>query len=180
MTRIPFVAGVAGGVGASSLAAALRAHDGGVYAGGPVDVVVCRTTVVSLGLAHEVAARAPRPPVLAVVADLPSTIPGPVRARMRMAEPHVHQLVAVPFVPEWRARVNPYGEAAHVLDPAQQIPRSLRDFARAMTRLVAALAGPLAPAAAGPPPATLGDLPADQLLTHPDLCRSPSPTWPTA
>lgn len=174
MTRTPLVAGVAGGVGVSTLAAALRAHDGGVYAGGSVDLLVCRTTVTSLGLAHEVAARAPHPPVLAVVADIPSTIPGSVRARMRMAEPHVHQLVAVPFVPEWRARVDPHGEAAQVLDPAQQSPRSLRDFAKAMDRLVAALAGPLAHAVAGPPPAAWSDLDAGRLLTHSHSRRPPT------
>lgn len=174
MTRTPTVAGVAGGTGVSTLAAALRAADGGVYSGGPVDVLVCRTTVVSLGLAHEIAARTPFPPVLAVVADIPSTIPAPVRARMRMAEPHVHQLVAVPFVPEWRARTDPYGDAAHVLEPEQQLPRPLREFAKAMQRLVAAVAGPLSQAAAHTPPVTWADEPELDLLIH------RSPTWPSA
>ncbi len=167
MTRTPTVAGVAGGVGVSMLASALRAGDLGVYAGGSVDVLVCRTSVVSLGLAHEVAARTPYPPVLAVVADIPSTIPAPVRARMRMAEPHVHRLVAVPFVPEWRSRTDPSVDAAQVLlAPPSQVPRPLREFAKAMQRLVAALEGPLSTPQAVESPRPWDGQPEHELLTH--------------
>jgi hypothetical protein len=63
--RAPVVAGVAGGVGTSTLAAALHAVDGGrAAAGSRPDVLVCRAE--SLHLAGPSAA-----PVLVVVADRP-------------------------------------------------------------------------------------------------------------
>lgn len=55
MVRSPLVCGVAGGVGATTIAAALQAQDVGIYCGGPVDIVVCRTTSSSVAAAHRVA-----------------------------------------------------------------------------------------------------------------------------
>jgi hypothetical protein len=140
-TRAPRVAGVAGGVGTSVIATALRAFDDELYdPGADVDVLVCRTTLTSMGAAHRCVAETPAPPVLVVVADINAPLPRPVRARIRMVAPHVHELVAVPYVGHWRHTADPYAEAAAVLSPEGQVPRSLEDFAKAMHRLVAAVA----------------------------------------
>ena len=53
---LPAVAGVAGGVGTSTVAAALGGRDLGVFTGRPADVVVCRATVASVLLAGRVTA----------------------------------------------------------------------------------------------------------------------------
>lgn len=133
--RMPRIAGVAGGMGTSLLAEALRAHDAGVYDDGPVDILVCRTTVNDLGAVHQAVARAPYPPVLAVVADIPASLPSAVRARIRMVAPHVQAAVAVPFVMEWRAMDNPYAAAAQVLRPEVNLPKGIRAFAAAVRKL---------------------------------------------
>lgn len=134
--QLPRIAGVGGGVGTSTLAAALRARDGGIYRGGDVvDVLVARSTMFSLGCAQRAIAATPEPPVLAVVADLPGgSLPGMVKARLRMTEPHVAAVVMVPFVGDWRELDTPIGEAANVL--AADPPRALRGFAEAMLQLV--------------------------------------------
>lgn len=136
--RMPIIAGVAGGVGTSTVAAALRGQDNDLYVDGEqVDVLVCRSTTVSLGETHRAVAMTSYPPVLAVVGDIPAgsrgikLLPNAVRARLRMIEPHVAGFVAIPFVPTWRERDDPTSEAYHVLAPAATIPRELRDFADA-------------------------------------------------
>ncbi len=48
MRRAPTVAGVAGGVGTTTIARALAGSDRGVFTGRPVDVLVCRATADSL------------------------------------------------------------------------------------------------------------------------------------
>jgi hypothetical protein len=143
--RQPLVAGVAGGVGTTTIAVALKALDWDLYIDGTaVDVLVCRSTVYSLGEAHRSVGHTPYPPILAVVADVPdrarlAAFPSAVRARTRMVEPHVAGAVAVPFVPEWRTRDKPYDDAARALDPAAETPAWLADFAAAMRRLVGLL-----------------------------------------
>jgi hypothetical protein len=70
--RQPLVAGVAGGVGTTTIAVALRALDWDLYIDGTaVDVLVCRSTVHCLGEAHRSVGQAPYPPILVVVADVP-------------------------------------------------------------------------------------------------------------
>lgn len=137
--RVPRIAGVAGGVGTSLLADALHAIDDGVYVDGPVDVLVCRTTLTSLGDAHRALSQVVYPPVLAVVADIPDVVPGPVRARIRMASAYLLDAIAVPFVGEWRNVDDPYSEASWVLDPDIRLPKSLRPFSKAMRSLAHAL-----------------------------------------
>jgi hypothetical protein len=137
--RVPRVAGVAGGVGTTLLADALHAIDDGVYVDGPVDVLVCRTTLTSLGDAHRALTQVPYPPVLAVVADIPDVVPSAVRARIRMVSPYLRDAVAVPFVGGWRNLDDPYSEASWVLSPEVRIPKSLRGFAKAMRVLAGAL-----------------------------------------
>jgi hypothetical protein len=140
--RMPVVAGVAGGVGTTTIAAALRGDEGDLYVpGDQVDVLVCRSTTDSLGETHKAVASTPYPPVLAVVGDIPAgcrgmkLLPNPVRARLRMVEPYVAGFVAIPFVPTWRERDEPVVEAYHVLAPTSDVPRELRDFAEAAQRL---------------------------------------------
>ena len=143
--RQPRIAGVGGGVGTTTITHALWAFDADLYsAGEPVDVLVCRTTTLSLGDALGAVGAAPAPPVLAVVADLPAgarvpLLTGPVKARLRMVEPHVAALVAVPFVTEWRGDDDPYSKAAHVLRVGAALPRHLREFAAAMAELTGAV-----------------------------------------
>jgi hypothetical protein len=48
MIRAPWVAGVGGGVGTSTVAAAVGGRDRGVFTGRGVDVLVCRSTGESL------------------------------------------------------------------------------------------------------------------------------------
>jgi hypothetical protein len=127
------------------IATALRAFDDELYdPGADVDVLVCRTTLTSMGAAHrcvaECVAATSIPPVLVVVADINAPLPRPVRARIRMVAPHVRELVAVPYVGHWRHTADPYAEAAAVLSPQGQVPRSLEDFATSMRRLVGAVA----------------------------------------
>jgi hypothetical protein len=149
--RVPRVAGVAGGVGTSLLADALHAIDDGVYVEGPVDVLVCRTTVTSLGDAHRVLALVPYPPVLAVVADIPDVVPAAVRARIRMVSRHaVLDAIPVPFVEGWRDVDDPYSEASWVLSPEVRLPKSMRGFAKSMRGIWAAVEPLLGTAPARP------------------------------
>ncbi len=137
----PLVAGVMGGVGTTTIASALRAYDDDLYAGGAVDVLVCESTVPSLIETHRCVGHAPCRPILVVVADVPdkSRLPAfssPVKALARMVEPHVAVMVAVPFVPQWRLREDPYADAAAVLRAGAAVPEWLTDFAAAIRGLV--------------------------------------------
>jgi len=82
------VAGVAGGVGATTVATAIGAADRGVFLGRPVDVLVCRATGDSLvraaRAAQLIAAAAGRKPVLAVTAADGSGPSRPMTARLRL------------------------------------------------------------------------------------------------
>lgn len=131
--RHPVVAGVAGGVGTTTVAAALSATDGHVYRSGPVDAVVCRDTVVSLGGAHSLIGHVGTSPVLVVVASCRESTTKPARARIEMVRPHVRAVVTVPWVARWCELVNPHAEAATVLSSStQEVPKHLRGFAAAM------------------------------------------------
>jgi hypothetical protein len=147
--QTPRIAGVAGGVGTTLLATALRGLDNELYGGGPVDVLVCRSTVTSLEETHRLIELMPCRPVLAVAADIPAYPPKPVRELIRMSLPYFHSVVAVPFVQRWRGLSGDYltPEAANILDPQVAVPHELRDFAKAMQTLARAVA-PLLPAGA--------------------------------
>ena len=72
--RAPSVAGVAGGVGTTTIARALAGVDRGVFTGRPVDVLVCRATADSLlraaRAAYLISTQQHHRPVLAVnIAD---------------------------------------------------------------------------------------------------------------
>lgn len=152
--RAPLVCGVAGGVGVTTIAAALRARDGGVYHGGPADVVVCRSTSSSVGAAHRVINAVPGAPVLVVVADGPLRTPAPVKARVRMVEPHLAGLVWMPYVEQWRHTDDAFKHAAAVTSHPDGMPKWLQAWAAAVQQLGTAvlpmLEGPAsAPVSAG-------------------------------
>ncbi|WP_459218149.1 hypothetical protein [Pseudonocardia sichuanensis] len=130
------VAGVAGGVGATTVATAISAIDRGVFVGRPVDVLVCRATgdsLVRAGRAAQlVAASGGRKPVLAVTAADASGPSRPMTARLRLLEPHATAVVVLPFVRRWRELAVPLDEVRGLLAvPRTELPRSLRRYARA-------------------------------------------------
>jgi hypothetical protein len=159
MSRLsaPRVAGVAGGVGTTTLATVLRAHDRGRDIEQGLDVLACRCTGDSLqqaaGIVSKIAAAELPRPVLAVTADVPTPPRGPLRARLRMIEPQVSGLVVLPYVARWRELSDPLAEATSLLEtPLEQLPRALRDYVVAVRALAAAVvsSGQLAAAAAQP------------------------------
>lgn len=166
LVSAPWVAGVAGGVGTTTVAWALAAVDCGAYRGGRVHAVVCRDTVSSVGAAHTVVNRVVGRPVLLVVASIPGGISKPAAARVEMVRPHVASVVHVPFVGRWRELVDPWTQAAMVLRYSErELPRHVWGFRRALaqarTDLLAMLREPVptlppqtqaAARAAGPPP----------------------------
>lgn len=121
--RAPVVAGVAGGVGASTLAAALHAVDGGrAVAGSRPDVLVCRAD--SLHLAGG------RPaPVLVVVADRPPRLD---RTDAGTA------VVVVPDVAAWHGLGAPEVAGLLALAPAHR-PTGLGPYIAALLDVAAAL-----------------------------------------
>jgi hypothetical protein len=142
--RAPRLAGVAGGVGTTTLATALRGYDRGRAAEQGAEVLVCRSTGDSLHAAATVitwlgSTGLPRP-VLAVTADGPAPIRGPLRARLRMIEPQVNGLVVVPYVAHWRELTDPLAEAARLSEcPADQLPKALRGYGDAIAALAEAV-----------------------------------------
>ena len=135
VARMPLVAGVGGGVGTSTLAAAVRGQDRGIYRPGDlVDVLVARASMVSLGAAARALATCPEPrPVLVVVADQArGRLPDNAGHRLRMSEPYTAGIVHVPYVEAWRHLDQPIASAFHALTGGltRQIPsRAARGFA---------------------------------------------------
>jgi hypothetical protein len=144
MIRAPWVAGVGGGVGTSTVAAAVGGRDRGVFTGRGVDVLVCRSTGESLIRATRaapcVAADGLGPPVLAVSHDARTGLSRPTAARLRLVEPHAAAVVVLPFVPRWREVGSPLDEARDLLTRSPTgLPRPLREYAAAIGRLAAAI-----------------------------------------
>lgn len=177
--RAPLVCGVAGGVGTTTIAAALQARDVGVYRGGQADIVVCRSTTISVGAAHRVVGLVPGKPVLVVVADGPLRTPAPVKARLTMVEPHITALVRMPYVEHWRQIDNAFAQAAAVLREADRVPKWLAPWAAALKQLIDAvlpLVGDVPKAAAEAPATSVG---ADHTrIGRPIEVRSPSVPGP--
>ncbi|HEY2206746.1 MAG TPA: hypothetical protein VGH99_19965 [Pseudonocardia sp.] len=189
--RAPRIAGVAGGVGTTTLAAALRGYDRGRAAGQGMEVLVCRSTGESLHHAARVVtwlASAGRPrPVLAVTADQPVPLRGPLRARLRMIEPQVGGLVLVPYVAHWRDLTDPLAEAARLAEcPADELPRGLRGYGGALAVLAevvlrSGLLVPTHPDAARPHPAGTDGPDRDAVQPghpHPDADPATAPITP--
>lgn len=152
----PTVAGVAGGVGTSTVATAIGAFDRGLFTGRGVDVLVCRATGDSLIRAGRAAQlcidESGHPPVLAVTAIGGSGPSRPVTARLRLVEPHACAVVVLPYVKRWRELAAPLDDVRGLLavTPAE-LPRPLRSYAAALRELRSALhLPPLAPATRPP------------------------------
>jgi hypothetical protein len=141
--RAPVVSGVAGGVGVTTLAVALRANDAGRAGAETADILACRGTLDSLRRAAAALERpgASAPPVLAVTLDGSRLPRGPVRARLELLDAAVSAVVLLPHVPRWRTTADPLPEAAQLLvEPAERLPRPLRAYAAALRELAAAVA----------------------------------------
>lgn len=140
MHEPPFIAGVAGGVGTTTIAAALRGRDCGLYrANKPVQVLVCRSTLNSLGCAQRALQHTPAPPVLAVVDDVPNgNLTANTANRLRMTEGYVSDIVRIPFVTEWRDVETPHQHAAELL-VAGEPSKGLRGYVDAVRLLVDAI-----------------------------------------
>ncbi|MFR9806586.1 hypothetical protein ACL02T_30490 [Pseudonocardia sp. RS010] len=187
--RPPSVAGVAGGVGTTTLALALHGRDSGTGAGLEADIVVCRSSAESLERAVRVADLLDPtavPPVLAVTLD-----GGERRPPDRLDElgPGWAAVVVLPHVGRWRGVVDPYREAAGLLGrPRERIPRALRPYLDAVTRLARAVAesgrltrpAPTTGARPGPPPASRPASPTPPALPEPVLAAPPSQPEPAA
>lgn len=142
--ELPRVAGVGGGVGTTTLTAAVWGADQGVYRGGRVDLLVARSTLMSLGAAQLALAAAPDPPpLLAVVADQArGGVPTNAAHRLRMTEPLTAGVFHVPFVEAWRDLEYPPQSAQLALSGrlAEQLRgRSAREFARVIHDIVSTL-----------------------------------------
>ena len=138
------VAGVAGGVGTTTVATAIGAVDRGVFVARPSDVLVCRATGDSLiraGQAARLIAEATgRRPVLAVTAADAAGPSRPTAARLRLLGPHVTAVVVLPFVRRWRELAVPLDEVRGLLAvPRTELPRRLRGYANAAHHLRAQL-----------------------------------------
>jgi hypothetical protein len=142
--RAPRIAGVAGGVGTTTLATALRGYDRGRSVDRGAEVLVCRSTGDSLHAAAAMitwlgAGGLPRP-VLAVTADGAAPVRGPLRARLRMIEPQVSGLILLPYVAHWRELTDPLSEAARLSEtPPEMLPKALRPYGEALLRLADAV-----------------------------------------
>lgn len=140
------VAGVAGGVGATTIATALGAADRGVFVGRAVDVLVCRATGDSLiraGRAAQVIAQITgQRPVLAVTAADARGPGRPVTTRLRLLQPHTSAVVVLPYVRRWRELATPLDEVRGLLAARPtELPRRLRRYADALRNLRIAVDG---------------------------------------
>jgi hypothetical protein len=138
--RAPVVVGLSRGNGASTLAAALHADDGGLLApgtAGEADILLCRADERSVREAAALACAPAGPPPVLALATGPEAAGGmpPLPARRFAA------VVALPHVEHWAA-TDVRGEARAVLAvPATDLPIPVRRYATALCRLVAALTG---------------------------------------
>ena len=138
--RAVTVAGVAGGVGTTTIARALAGVDRGVFTGRPVDVLVCRATADSLlraaRAAYLISTQQHRRPVLAVNTADAAGPSRPSTARMRLLEPHTAGVVVLPYVRRWRDLATPLQDVTGLLGrPVTELPRPLRRFATAVHAL---------------------------------------------
>jgi hypothetical protein len=138
--RAPVVAGVAGGVGTTTLAVALRGHDAGRRTG-PADILACRGTLGSLRRVAAVLGHAgpgPRPVVAVTLEGV--RVPAPVRVRLQALDLEVAAVVVLPHVDHWLVLADPLAEAAGLLvEPPPALPRALRRYAAALRELAAAV-----------------------------------------
>ena len=115
----PSVAGVSGGVGTTTLAAAINGVDRGVFVGRPIDVLVCRGTVESLQragrAAHLQADASGHRPLLAVTATDLRGLSRNVSAQMRLTSAYASHVVTVPMVRRWQESTTYLHDARSIL-----------------------------------------------------------------
>lgn len=147
--RRPSVAGVSGGVGTTTLAAAINGVDRGVFVGRPVDVLVCRGTVESLQragrAAHLQSDASGHRPLLAVTAVEASGLTRNVSAQLRLTSAFASHVVTVPMVRRWQESTSYLQDARSVLTGRpSELPRPLRGYARAARDIRQYLGSPAA------------------------------------
>jgi hypothetical protein len=136
--RVPVVLGLGRGVGASTVAAALRAHeaaDGPTIGGSPAaDIVVCSDDASSL---QRAAALCGAPVLLIVLVD---DRPPPSAARLRELGAWHEAVAVLPHVPHWAGlRYAPPEAAALLGQRPTHLPLVLRGYAVALRLVVSAL-----------------------------------------
>lgn len=100
------VAGVAGGVGTSTMVRLLQAllrfpvHDLREYRGGEVDLLVTSNTVASTSRIGAALALAPRPPVLVVMNTASGVVDG-ARPHLLNVEPHITAMFGIDHRRQW-------------------------------------------------------------------------------
>lgn len=118
--RPPILAGITGGVGASTIGTVLGSGDPGLYRPGlSVDVLVCRSTASSLSASLTAVQSAPGTPVLLVVADASGKPPKTAAARMRMVQAHTAAVVFLPWVEQLRESDTPAQDLAAAVRAAE-------------------------------------------------------------
>lgn len=159
----PTVAGVAGGVGTTTVATAIDGRDRGLFVGRPVDVLVCHATGESLvrcGRAAQIVRSLTGAGPLVVVSPLDAHGPSrPMASRIRLLEPHTCGVLVLPYVRRWREVAVPLDEVRDLLRLAPtDLARPLRRYAAAAAQVRAALdlrsptpARPARPSRAGLP-----------------------------
>jgi hypothetical protein len=141
--RRPVIVGLAAGDGATTLAAALHAHDGGrleARAARGADIVVCRQA--SLGPAATLVCAPARPrPLLAIILG-PGEEQEPAGGLHHALHQRFGAVVALPHIARWHHLAKAGHDAAAVLaQPPEQLTSPLRELATAMRTLVTALVG---------------------------------------
>lgn len=132
--RTPVVLGVGQGIGATTLAAALHAHDGG-QRDVAADVVVCGGTEESLRRAEALGLGVTRP-LLAVVAAGPEGMPG----RLRHTGRRYASTTVLPHVGRWRGLAGPTEEIATLLGLRPELlTPALRAYADGLREIAAGL-----------------------------------------
>lgn len=141
--RRPVIVGLAAGDGATTLAAALHAHDGGrleARAARGADIVVCRQASLRQAATLVCAPTRPRP-ILAVTLG-PGDEHEPADGLHHALHQRFEAVVALPHVAQWHQLTTTHHDAAAVLaQPPEQLTSPLREQAAALRALVAALVG---------------------------------------
>jgi hypothetical protein len=141
--RRPVIVGLAAGDGATTLAPALHAHDGGRFetrAARGADIVVCRQASLRQAATLVCAPARPRP-LLAVTLG-PEDEQEPAGGLHHALHQRFGAVVALPYVAQWHHLAKAGHDAAVVLaQPPEQLASPLREHATALRALVTALVG---------------------------------------
>ncbi|CAL9677688.1 hypothetical protein SUDANB95_08015 (plasmid) [Actinosynnema sp. ALI-1.44] len=134
------VAGVAGGVGTSTLTRLLQAllrfpvYDLREYRGGEVDLLVTSNTVASASRIGAALALAPRPPVLVVMNTASGVIDG-ARPHLLNVEPHVTAVFGIDHRRQWLemaaapgAKLPPKAKAKDLITLIEGLPQAITDM----------------------------------------------------